>query len=50
MTVIPAQAKIQFTGLTSLKINQIHNLDSRMRGNDESGVYQSALKFAAEVP
>ncbi|MDO9226139.1 MAG: hypothetical protein Q8M09_17980 [Pseudomonadota bacterium] len=28
MTVIPAQAGIQFVGLTALKINQIYNLDS----------------------
>ncbi|MDP1572683.1 MAG: hypothetical protein Q8M04_00375 [Pseudomonadota bacterium] len=33
-TVIPAQAGIQFVGLISLKINQMNNLDSRMRGND----------------
>ena len=34
MAVIPAQAGIQFVGLISLKINQMNNLDSRMRGND----------------
>ncbi|MDO9227899.1 MAG: hypothetical protein Q8M09_17110 [Pseudomonadota bacterium] len=37
MTVIPAQAGIQFIGLTALKINQIYNLDSR-RGLPSSGV------------
>jgi len=35
-SVIPAQAGIQFVGLTALKINQMHNLDSRLRGNDGS--------------
>ncbi len=40
-TVIPAQAGIQFIGLTALKTNQKHNLDSRLRGNDS---YSSALK------
>jgi len=34
ITVIPAQAGIQFVGLIALKINQMDNLDSRMRGND----------------
>jgi len=34
IAVIPAQAGIQFVGLTTLKINQIYNLDSRLRGND----------------
>jgi len=41
-TVIPAKAGIQFVGLISFKINQMHNLDSRprlrwgqaLRGND----------------
>jgi hypothetical protein len=32
--VIPAQAGIQFVGLTALKINQINNLDSGFRRND----------------
>jgi len=34
MSVIPAQAGIQFVGLIALKINQMNNLDSRLRGND----------------
>jgi len=42
MSVIPAPdrgrgqaaAGIQFIGLIALKINQMHNLDSRLRGND----------------
>jgi len=34
ITVIPAHAGIQFVGLISLKNNQMHNLDSRVRGND----------------
>ena len=34
ISVIPAQAGIQFVGLTTFKINQMHNLDSRIRGND----------------
>ena len=41
-TVIPAPdrsrgqaaAGIQFVGLIDLKINQVNNLDSRLRGND----------------
>jgi len=39
--VIPAQAGIQFIRLTSLKTNPKHNLDSRLRGNDNNS---SALK------
>ena len=34
ITVIPAQAGIQFVGLIASKINQMNNLDSRLRGND----------------
>jgi len=34
ITVIPAQAGIQFVGLIALQINQMNNLDSRLRGND----------------
>jgi len=34
IAVIPANAGIQFVGLTALKINQMNNLDSRVRGND----------------
>jgi hypothetical protein len=34
ISVIPAQAGIQFVGLTALKINQINNLDSGFRRND----------------
>jgi len=34
-SVIPAQAGIQFVEQTALKIKQIHNLDSRLRGNDD---------------
>jgi len=34
MNVIPANAGIQFVGLIALKINQMNNLDSRVRGND----------------
>ncbi len=33
-TVIPAKAGIQLVGLIALKINQMNNLDSRLRGND----------------
>jgi hypothetical protein len=33
-TVIPANAGIQFVGLTALKINQINKLDSGLRRND----------------
>ncbi|MBU1665342.1 MAG: hypothetical protein KKG92_08080, partial [Gammaproteobacteria bacterium] len=29
ISVIPAQAGIQFVGLTALKVNQMHKLDSR---------------------
>ncbi|MDO9227830.1 MAG: hypothetical protein Q8M09_10485 [Pseudomonadota bacterium] len=47
-TVIPAQAGIQFVGLTARKINQMHNLDSRLRGND--GVFFSRFEtFTASV-
>ena len=34
IAVIPAQAGIQFVGLTALKINQMNNLDSGLRRND----------------
>ena len=34
MSVIPAQEGIQFVGLIVLKINQLNNLDSRLRGNE----------------
>ncbi|MDP2832697.1 MAG: hypothetical protein Q8Q28_05265 [Pseudomonadota bacterium] len=34
-TVIPANAGIQFVGLIALKINQMDNLDFRVRGNDD---------------
>jgi hypothetical protein len=34
ISVIPAQAGIQFVGLTALKINHINNLDSGLRRND----------------
>ncbi len=32
--VIPANAGIQFVGLTALKTNQMNNLDSGLRRND----------------
>jgi hypothetical protein len=34
ISVIPAEAGIQFVGVTDLKINQINNLDSGFRRND----------------
>ncbi|MDO9225572.1 MAG: hypothetical protein Q8M09_14695 [Pseudomonadota bacterium] len=34
ISVIPANAGIQFVGLIVFKINQMNNLDSRIRGND----------------
>ncbi len=43
IAVIPAQAGIQFVGLIVLKINQMNNLDSRLRGND--GEFFSPLQL-----
>jgi hypothetical protein len=37
ISVIPANAGIQFARLTSLKVNQINNLDSGCRRNDGWG-------------
>ncbi|MCU0933000.1 MAG: hypothetical protein MUE86_00850 [Thiobacillaceae bacterium] len=38
VAVIPAYAGIQFVGLTALKINSMHHLDSiGLRGNDGFG-------------
>ena len=34
ITVIPANAGIQFLGLIGFQSNQMNNLDSRLRGND----------------
>ncbi len=34
IAVIPAQAGIQFVGLTALKINQMNNLNSGLRRSD----------------
>ncbi len=46
-SVIPAQAGIQFVGLTVLKINPMDNLDSRLRGNDHhvGGCFQEIHKL-----
>jgi|GEM_PF-2190278 len=33
-SVIPAQAGIQFVGLNALNAAPMHDLDSRLRGND----------------
>jgi hypothetical protein len=44
VVVIPAQAGIQLVGLISLKINLMHNLHSRLRGND-GGVIDCRLNI-----
>jgi len=43
ITVIPANAGIQFVGLIAFKNNQMNDLDSRIRGND--GEFSSRLGF-----
>jgi hypothetical protein len=46
-TVIPAQAGIQRVGLFSFMNNQMNDLDSRLRGNDDEVVRrpQSTHRF-----
>ncbi len=48
LAVIPAQAGIQFVGLTVLKINRMYHLDSRLRGNDGYFVRQQFLSLSSK--